>query len=127
MELNTAPGGEGEWTGGRGIVMDYRIRRDNSFMTAGYTRSRILPWGIDGGLEGSPNYVEVLRTDGSSERYAFASGITVNTDDVIRIHTGAGGGAGDPKKRDREAIAEDIRNGFITAERAREIYGYSPT
>ncbi|MGY6710159.1 MAG: hydantoinase B/oxoprolinase family protein [Rhizobiaceae bacterium] len=125
MELNTAPGGEGQWTGGRGIVMDYRIRRDNSFMTAGYTRSRILPWGIDGGLEGSPNYVEVLRTDGSSERYAFASGITVNTDDVIRIHTGAGGGAGDPTKRDKEAIAEDIRNGFITAERAREVYGYT--
>lgn len=125
MELNTAPGGEGEFTGGRGIVMDYRIRRDNSFMTAGYTRSRILPWGIDGGLEGSPNYVEVLRTDGSSERYAFASGISVDTDDVIRIHTGAGGGAGDPKKRDRGAIAEDIRNGFITAERARDIYGYS--
>jgi N-methylhydantoinase B len=125
MELNTAPGGEGQWTGGRGIVMDYRIRRDNSFMTAGYTRSRILPWGIDGGLEGSPNYVEVLRTDGSSERYAFASGITVNTDDVIRIHTGAGGGAGDPKKREREAIADDIRNGFITAERAREVYGYT--
>jgi len=125
MELNTAPGGEGQWTGGRGIVMDYRIRRDNSFMTAGYTRSRILPWGIDGGLEGSPNYVEVLRTDGSSERYAFASGITVNTDDVIRIHTGAGGGAGDPKKREREAIADDIRNGFITTERAREVYGYT--
>jgi N-methylhydantoinase B len=125
MELNTAPGGEGQWTGGRGIVMDYRIRRDNSFMTAGYTRSRILPWGIDGGLEGSPNYVEVLRTDGSSERYAFASGITVNADDVIRIHTGAGGGAGDPAKRDREAIADDIRNGFITAERAREIYGFT--
>jgi len=125
MELNTAPGGEGEFTGGRGIVMDYRIRRDNSFMTAGYTRSRILPWGIDGGLEGSPNYVEVLRTDGSSERYAFASGVSVNTDDVIRIHTGAGGGAGDPKNRDRASIAEDIRNGFITAERAEEIYGYS--
>jgi N-methylhydantoinase B len=125
MGLNTAPGGEGQWTGGRGIIMDYRIRRDNSFMTAGYTRSRILPWGIDGGMEGSPNYIEVLRTDGSFERYAFASGITVNTDDVIRIHTGAGGGAGDPKKRNKEAIADDIRNGFITAERAREVYGYT--
>lgn len=125
MELNTAPGGEGKWTGGHGIVMDYRIRRDNSFLTAGYTRSRILPWAIDGGNEGSPNYVEVIRTDGSSEKYAFASGITVNTDDVIRIHTGAGGGVGDPKQRDRAEIAEDIRNGFISPERAREVYGYS--
>lgn len=125
MELNTAPGGEGQWTGGRGIVMDYRIRRDNSFLTAGYTRSRILPWGVEGGLDGSPNYVEVIRTDGSTERYAFASGVTVNRDDVIRIHTGAGGGLGDPRLRDREEIAQDIRNGFITPERARDIYGYS--
>lgn len=125
MELNTAPGGEGRWTGGRGIVMDYRIRRDDSFLTAGYTRSRILPWSMDGGREGSPNYVEVIRTDGSRESYAFASGVTVNTDDVIRIHTGIGGGVGDPKERDRAAVAEDIRNGFIAPERAKDVYGYS--
>ncbi|MBE0694765.1 MAG: hydantoinase B/oxoprolinase family protein [Aquamicrobium sp.] len=125
MELNTARGGEGRWTGGRGIVMDYRIRRDDSFLTAGYTRSRILPWSMDGGREGSPNYVEVIRTDGSRESYAFASGVTVNTDDVIRIHTGIGGGVGDPKERDRTAVAEDIRNGFIAPERAKDVYGYS--
>ncbi len=123
MELNTAPGGEGEFTGGHGIRMDYRIRRDGSFLTAGYTRSRILPWGLDGGNEGSPNYVEVRRTTGEVEKYAFASGVTVNTDDVIRIITGAGGGLGDPKKRDRAAIETDIRNGFITPERAAEVYG----
>lgn len=123
MELNTAPGGEGEFTGGHGIRMDYRIRRDGSFLTAGYTRSRILPWGLDGGNEGSPNYVEVRRTTGEVEKYAFASGVTVNTDDVIRIITGAGGGLGDPKSRDRKAIEDDIRNGFITKERAAEVYG----
>jgi len=123
MELNTAPGGEGEFTGGHGIRMDYRIRRDGSFLTAGYTRSRILPWGLDGGNEGSPNYVEVRRTTGEVEKYAFASGVTVNTDDVIRIITGAGGGLGDPKSRDRKAIEDDIRNGFISKERAAEVYG----
>lgn len=123
MELNTEPGGEGEWTGGHGIRMDYRVRANGSFLTAGYTRSRILPWSLDGGAEGSPNYVQVLRTDGSSERYSFASGVTVNRDDVIRIVTGAGGGMGLPEKRDRKAIAEDVRNGFITPEQARQVYG----
>jgi len=124
IELNTAPGGEGEYTGGRGIRMDYRIRRDGSFLTAGYTRSRVLPWGLDGGNEGSPNYVEVIRPDSEPERYAFASGITVNKDDVIRVITGTGGGIGDPRKRSRKAIEADIRDGFITPERAREVYGY---
>jgi N-methylhydantoinase B len=123
MELNTAPGGEGRWVGGHGIRMDYRIRADGSFLTAGYTRSRILPWALDGGNEGSPNYVDVLRKDGSHQRYSFVSGLTVDKDDVIRIVTGTGGGIGNPKERDRAAIAEDIRNGFITPERAKEVYG----
>lgn len=125
MELNTAPGGEGKWTGGYGIRLDYRIRVDGSFLTAGYTRSRILPWSLDGGLEGTPNYVEVLRREGGSERYSFVSGLTVNKDDVIRVVTGVGGGVGNPKERDPEAVREDVRNGYITPERAREVYGFT--
>ena len=66
-----------------------------------------------------------MRKDGTSERYAFASGIRVDTDDVIRVITGAGGGVGNPKERDPELVREDIRNGYITAERAREVYGVS--
>ena len=31
------------------------------FLTLGYTRSRILPWSLDGGNEGSANYALVLR------------------------------------------------------------------
>lgn len=123
MELNTDPGGEGKWTGGCGIRLDYRIRRDDSFLTLGYTRSRILPWSLDGGNEGSANYALVLRKNGASERYAFASGIRVDKDDVIRVITGAGGGVGNPRQRDPALVRADIRNGYITAERAREIYG----
>lgn len=123
MELNMEPGGEGKFTGGRGIVMDYRIRADNGFLTAGYTRSKFPPWALDGGREGSSNYVQVIRKDGSKEDYSFVSGLPMNTDDVIRVVTANGGGLGDPKERDRTAIEEDIRNGLITRERAREVYG----
>jgi N-methylhydantoinase B/acetone carboxylase, alpha subunit len=125
MELNVEDGGEGRWTGGRGIRLDYRIRVDGSFLTAGYTRSKVLPWSLAGGNEGTPNYVEVIRRDGSAERYSFVSGLTVNKDDVISIRTGTGGGYGNPKERDRQAIIEDIRNGYITRERALEVYGFA--
>lgn len=124
MELNTAPGGEGKHTGGRGIVLDYRIRADNSFLTAGYTRSKFPAWALDGGHEGSPNYVNVIRTDGTQEKYAFVSGLTMNKDDVVRIVTGNGGGLGDPKQRNREAVREDIKNGLITTEHAAKTYGF---
>lgn len=123
MELNEEPGGEGKWTGGKGIRLDYRIRSDGCFLTAGYTRSKILPWALEGGNEGTPNYVRVLKTDGSSERYSFVSGLTVNKDDVIRIVTGTGGGLGSPADRDRDAVKSDIRNGYITKERAEKVYG----
>ena len=123
LELNTEPGGEGRYTGGRGIVLDYRIRADDSFLTAGYTRSKFPAWSLDGGEEGSSNYVKVIRKDGSEEDYSFVSGLTMMKDDVIRIVTGNGGGLGDPKQRDRAAVREDIRNDLITRERALEVYG----
>ena len=43
---------------------------------------------------------------------------------MIRIHTGNGGGYGDPRKRARENVLEDLRNGFVTRARARRlVYG----
>ncbi|NRA89274.1 MAG: hydantoinase B/oxoprolinase family protein [Rhizobiales bacterium] len=125
LALNEEDGGEGEFTGGKGIILDYRVRVDGSFLTAGFTRSKILPWALDGAHEGSPNYIKLMRNDGSSERYAFASGITVNKDDVIRVITGVGGGYGDPKNRSKSAIKNDLKNGYITPERAKDVYGFS--
>ena len=101
-----------------------RVRADNTSLSIGYTRSRIPPWGVDGGLDGTPNYVEVLRPGKDPERYAFGTDIPLNTDDVVRVVTGNGGGFGDPKKRSAAAIADDIKNGYLTPERAAEIYGY---
>jgi N-methylhydantoinase B len=124
MTLNLEPGGEGKYTGGHGIVMDYRLRADNGFLTAGYTRSKFPAWALDGGREGSPNYIEVIRKDGGRERHAFVSGLVTHTDDVIRVVTGNGGGIGDPKQRDPAAVADDVLNGLITAERAAEVYGW---
>ncbi|MEX3010142.1 hydantoinase B/oxoprolinase family protein [Hoeflea sp. TYP-13] len=123
LALNMEPGGEGQFTGGRGIVMDYRVRADNGFLTAGYTRSKFPAWSIDGGNEGSPNYVEFRPKEGEPQRYAFVSGLTTQRDDVIRVVTGNGAGLGDPKKRDPDAVRKDVKNELISKERAEEIYG----
>ena len=122
--LNPQEGGEGQWRGGKGILVDYRVRADDTFMTVGYNRTRLPPWGLEGGADGTPNSVEVIRASGESEHYSIATGIVVNKGDIIRIRTGTGGGYGDPRKRDQAAIASDIRNGYLTAERAREVYGF---
>jgi N-methylhydantoinase B len=123
LALNDEPGGEGEFRGGKGIVLEYRVRSDDCFFTCAYTRNTHRPWALNGGLEGSPNYVEVVRADGSVEQHAVVTTLRVDRDDVIRIHTGSGGGYGDPRRRSRERVLEDLENGFVTEERAREVYG----
>ena len=123
LSLNDAPGGEGEHRGGRGIVVEYRVRSNGCFYTCAYTRNVHKPWPMSGGLEGAPNYAEVIRTDGSVEEFAVVTGLQVNEGDVIRIHTGSGGGFGDPRRRPRELVLEDVRNGFLSPERAAEVYG----
>ena len=125
MALNLEPGGEGRHTGGRGIVMDYRLRADNGFLTAGYTRSKFPAWGVEGGHDGSPNYIEFRPKTGGVQRYAFVSGLVTHQGDVIRVVTGIGGGLGDPKARDPALVRRDVKNGLLTAERAREVYGVS--
>lgn len=123
LALNDAPGGEGEHRGGKGIVLEYRVRMDGTHLTCAYSRFKHPPWAIAGGLEGSPNYVEVLRRDGTSEVHAIITGLRLEQDDVIRVVTGNGGGYGDPRNRSPETIADDLQNGYLTPERAREVYG----
>ncbi|MEP2785029.1 MAG: hydantoinase B/oxoprolinase family protein [Pseudoruegeria sp.] len=127
MALNTAPGGEGEFNGGRGLVLEYRIRTQSGFLTAGYTRSAVKPWPLAGGEEGSGNFIEVEKAAGDTQHYAFVSGLDLTTNDVVRVITSSGAGFGDPKKRSADAVTLDIKNGFVTPDRAREIYGYDGT
>ena len=124
LTLDDVEGGEGEHRGGRGILLEYRVRADDCFFTCAYTRNRHRPWPLDGGREGSPNYVEVIRADGSVEQHAVVTALEVNTDDVIRIHTGSGGGYGDPRRRSRALVLDDLRNGYITVEHAAAVYGF---
>ena len=126
LALNDEPGGEGEHRGGKGIVLDYRVRSNGCFFTCAYTRNQHRPWALAGGREGSPNYAEVIRTDGTVEAYAVVTALEVNEGDVIRIHTGNGGGYGDPRRRPRELVLDDLRNGFVTEEQARVVYGAVP-
>jgi N-methylhydantoinase B len=123
LRLNDEPGGEGEYRGGKGIVLDYRVRSDGCFFTCAYTRNKHRPWALEGGREGSPNYAEVIRSDGRREIFAVVTALTVNRGDVIRIHSASGGGYGDPTKRSRAKVLEDLKNGFISIEVARDIYG----
>lgn len=123
LSFHDDEGGEGYHRGGKGVRIDYRIRSDNAWLTVAYTRSIVLPWPLRGGRPGSANYVLIVRNDGKMERHAVVSGLTLNTDDVIRVMTGTGAGWGDPLKRDRELVKADLKNGYINQHQAETYYG----
>ena len=78
LELSSAPGGEGRRRGGKGILLEYRVRGDGCFLTCAYTRSVHPPWGQAAGCDGSPNFVEVVRADGGVERFAVVTTLPLN-------------------------------------------------
>ena len=44
--------------------------------------------------------------------------------DRIQLESAGGGGFGDPRQRPRELVAEDVRQGFVSPEMARQLYDY---
>lgn len=123
LSFHDDPGGAGLHRGGKGVRIDYRIRSDNAWLTAAYTRSKVPPWPLAGGQPGSPNHFIIRRANGTQERYSVVSGLTLNAGDVIQVMTATGAGWGDPKQRDLALVEADLKNGYITPEQAEREYG----
>ncbi len=123
LSFHDEDGGAGFHRGGKGVRIDYRIKSDNAWLTVAYTRDKVPPWPLKDGQPGSPNHVLIVRANGETERYSVVSGLTLNTDDVIRAMTATGAGWGDPMKRPRELIEQDLKNGYVTPEQADRYYG----
>ena len=127
--FNTEPAGAGQFRGGFGLVRDYRVLCERAYLTATFGRHRFLPWGHGGGSKGGANAVEVypqgahapVLRRGKLARYALRRG------DVARLISGVGGGYGDPLTRDARLVLDDVRNGFIQPEQARDLYGVALT
>lgn len=122
--FHTEDGGAGEYRGGKGVVLDYRVTAEQAFLTYAASRTESRPWGLDGGQAGSTNYAQILREDGTIERHHMCTTVPAKRGEVIRLTTATGGGVGAPSKRVRDKVARDLKNGFITEEQARKYYDY---
>ena len=117
-------GGYGEFQGGNGQYIDYKILSDEAYMTAAFLGAKFPTWGANGGSNGSFNYVKIIRQDGTEERHSLVTNIKLYKGDIIRCVTATGGGYGDPIKRTRTKIESDIKNGYLTLEQAKEQYQF---
>ena len=124
--LNVADGaGAGEHRGGFGVIREFEIATDDAHTYAGIGRSIEKPWGLEGGAEGTNNFMEIEH-EGRIERLSRVPYRSLARGDKVRIVTGGGGGFGDPGKRAAARVEADIKNGYITAEAAQRDYGVAP-
>ena len=123
-ELIPDSGGAGEWRGGLGVRREYEvIGRDHSGLV--YTEqadSAYAPWGLSEGSVGSPARIRHVGVDGS-ERELRKGYFRAHPGDRIVVETGGGGGFGDASRRDPRCVAADVRQGKVSTEVARSVYG----
>lgn len=123
-ELIEDSGGAGKYRGGMGIRRDFEFPyAPMSFTTL--SDGRIFPpWGLDGGHEGRTAHY-IFDPYGEHRELPSKTTIDVPIGGCVRVETPGGGGYGDPSGRDPLKIAEDLRNGKISAQAAEKAYGIS--
>src|SRR5262245_25128160 len=119
-------GGAGRHRGGLAVERVWRCLTPDTSLIVRSDRSAHPPYGLAGGLPGTVSSNVLQRADGSVEVLPSMFSITVGEGDVYVHRTAGGGGWGNPRDRDPHAIADDVAAGKVTAEAARDEYGWRP-
>ncbi len=116
-------GGAGFHRGGNAVHKVYRYEADGEIAIHD-DRERSKPWGIMGGLPGAMSTKELIRADGTREHLqSKISRIPVKKGDILVYRTAGGGGWKDPFDRPADKVAKDVRNGLVSAAKAKSDYG----
>lgn len=122
-ELVPDSGGAGEFRGGLGLRRIYEFLDDgDGVFYSEQTRDQFAPVGLMGGEPGTAANLVVERMNGSVETITKQR-LQLGPGDRVVTTTSGGGGYGDPRRRERAAVARDLEEGKITARIAQETYG----
>jgi N-methylhydantoinase B len=126
FELRRDSGGPGRQRGGLGICREYEILAPTRCSFRG-DKHVVEPVGAAGGAAGAlgahwvnPDTPEAVQLASRRGDYPLAPG------DVIRFDTAGGGGFGPPAERDPARVVADVRDGYVSAERAVADYHIEP-
>ena len=116
--------------GGPGVApasyADFRLLGDGIYAQFGVENVRdTIAKGIGGGGDGTPG--SMIAHPGTDREQVFTQRVAfwgpLAAGDLISVHSGGGGGWGHPRDREPERVATDVRDGYVTEEDARDVYG----
>jgi N-methylhydantoinase B len=124
FELIADSGGPGKFRGGLGFVREYEVLDNDARFSLRSTKHSVAPRGIDGGTDGRPGRCTLNPASEKARvipsRY---SDHVLHPGEVFSLDTPGGGGLGNPREREPQRVLNDVRNGYVTRQKAREVYG----
>jgi N-methylhydantoinase B len=118
-------GGAGRTRGGLSMQRALRVLAPGARYSLLSDGAMVPAFGVLGGLSGIPvgawidrnGVIEDFDTPGK------VAGHPVEEGSIVMVRSAGGGGYGDPLGRDAERVALDVREGYVSAKAARELYG----
>jgi len=115
-------GGAGKYRGGLTVRRDIEVLADDVSLARYGDRQRFGAFGLFGGKEGSKGKF-ILNPGTPEERPLKSKGLDIlKKGDMVSLRLPGAGGYGDPLERDPELLLQDVRDGKVTLESAREDY-----
>ena len=124
--LREDSGGDGRWRGGLGLSRELTLLGPAARFSVLSEKNVLPPYGVCAGMSGAPNRFFVIRSGAALEPSPLpgkVSGFPVRAGDLVLLQSSGGGGYGDPLERDPEAVARDVHDGVVSAEKAEAVYG----
>ena len=119
--------GAGRHRGGLGLWREWRIDCPTAQLSTNLDRFKFPPFGLDGGLPASLSTLTLIRDGKKQALPSKVTNLMVRKGDIVRLETSGGGGFGSPTLRPRELIERDVRYGYVSAEAAAAVFGYTAT
>jgi N-methylhydantoinase B len=124
FEMAADSGGAGTWRGGLGFVRDYRILADDVRFSMRTDKHTVAPFGVKAGREGGRGACLVNPASAAEKSLPSRFGDQrLRQGDLVRVLRPGGGGLGDPRQRPVDKVLEDVRQGYVSVERAASEYG----
>lgn len=121
LELRADSGGAGRNRGGVGIRRDVRFTADGEVLSM-KKKTKTRPWALAGGHEAETNGM-IVHPGTPRERRLGMRRAPMRAGERFFNFSAGGGGYGNPLEREPQRVVDDVLNGYVSGEAAREVYG----
>ena len=116
-------GGPGRFRGGLAVEREWRCVTADTSLVVRSDRHVHQPYGLAGGEPGAAALSLLRHAGGGEQRMPPMFSTTIRAGDVFYHRIAGAGGFGDAVDRDPQAVADDVRDGKVTRDAARDRYG----